>query len=209
MMRRNKLLFWILFVLSVFFVASACGLISKIVNTAEKGKTAAETIQAMATSAEDIIGQVEEIATEVGSSGMLQTAQVMVTQFADSGILSTLQAAVTDMPDNMGNIQATVQAGMENFQQSEPPQDIPIVPGQVDSLMTSQDLINYLTPLPYRDVVDFYMKEMPANGWEKSDDGIIMEENCMLFFEKDDRQVMIAIISGDEGGKTQVTITQN
>ena len=207
MLRKNKILFWGFVALTALMISSACSIFSKAIDTAEKGKNAAETIQAVATNADDIIGQAEKMATEVGSSGMMQTAQVMMTQAVEGGMMETLQAVVTNVPGEVGDLRATAQAGIENFQASTPPDDIPLVPGELEGLITSNQLINYTTSMDFQEVVDFYKEEMPANDWKSEDKSVESGTNNILFFTKSDRQAMITIIGDPQNHQTQVTIT--
>ncbi len=204
---KNKTVFWLTFALSAVLLASACGMINQAMDTVEKGKNAAATMQAVATSADDVIGQVKDMATEVSGSGFMETAAAAITEIADSGMLETMQAMVTELPDNAQDAQATMQALVDENHPEPPRDDIPVVPGELETPINTGNLVSYSTGMSFQEVVDFYLQEMPAKGWEKQDNGYISGTNSIFYFTKENSQAMVAIIGDKTNKKTIVTIT--
>jgi hypothetical protein len=158
--------------------------------------------------------------TDIGGSGLLETAQALATGVGDSGFLSTAQAFATEQgPELMATLQAfaTEQGpGLLETAQAmgtaaapllgEAPADIPIVPGELENLVSTSLLVTYGTTLDARQVVDFYNTEMLANGWTKSNEEDLGDAITLLTFEKAGRMASVTVTSNTMTSKTMVVI---
>jgi hypothetical protein len=87
-------------------------------------------------------------------------------------------------------------------------EDIPLMPDATE-VSSSADFVTYATSSSLSDVTSFYESEMPANGWEASEESIKMEDMTWMDFTKNGEtaSIMVSImVSGDESS-TSVVIT--
>jgi hypothetical protein len=202
------------------FTVMACRAFSAI---RQDVTSAQETIQLAATKIEegqDLIGTARAFGTQVLGEGLGETAQALATQFEDSGMLETAQAFATQEGPSLlttamavvtqqapGAI-ATIQTLATESAQATPIPDIPLIEGNRDLYFQSNDIISYMTSLPYDQALDFYKTQMPANGWTKVDkDTFETGLAANLRFEKDSRQVSITISQTPGGNNTLILIT--
>ena len=201
------------------FTALACrafGAIRQDVTSAQ------ETIQLAATKigeGQDLIGTARAIGTQVLSEGIGETAQALVTQFNDNGMLETAQAFATQEAPNLlstamavvtqqapGAV-ATIQSFATQSAQSTPIPDIPLTEGDKEMYFQSDAMISFVTSIPYDQVLNFYKTQMPAAGWTKVDkDTFETGLAANLHYEKDTRQVSVAISQAPGGENTLVLI---
>jgi hypothetical protein len=95
----------------------------------------------------------------------------------------------------------------EALASGEPPDDIP-VPDNAEELqiVDFMGMITYLSPLAPEEVADYYIAEMPNNGWTQvSLDQ--MQGMHSLEYSKGDRTASILITMDTDTGKTTVLIT--
>lgn len=197
-----------------------CGLVT---NVSEQITGVRETVGAVATDVQtgrDIVGTARAIVTDVGGSGLIETAQALATGVGDSGFLSTAQAFATAQgPELMATLQAfaTDQGPglMETAQAlgtaaapllGEAPEDIPILPGELENLVSTRLLVTYGTALDSKLVVDFYNREMIANGWIKANEEALGDAITLLNFEKPGRLASITITGNSLTNQTMVVI---
>jgi hypothetical protein len=192
------------------FASLGCRLVSGI------GETKA-TLEAAATQAKEgitILGTGQAILTEVGDSALLETAQALLTEGFDSGLIGTAIAAATQEGPSMvetakalatqtgPRLQETAQASM-----GEPPEDIPIIPGTKDDHLTSEFMVSYSVEMPFSEVVDYYKREMPNNGWIIVDQTSIESEYvAVLNYKKGDRNATVTINLNPVNNQTDVII---
>ena len=208
------------FITLMVSVTLGCGLFT---NAAEQISGVKETVGSVATDVQtgrDILGTAKAIVTDVGGSGLIETAQALATGVGDSGFLSTAQAFATQQGPEL---QATLQAfateqgpGLLETAQAmgtsaapllgAAPADIPIVQGEVESLVSTSLVVSYGTPLDSAQVVDFYNAEMLNNGWIKVNEEPLGDALTVMNFEKQDRLASITITGGSLTGKTMVVI---
>jgi len=86
------------------------------------------------------------------------------------------------------------------------PEDIPIMPDATDQ-GSMGGLITYSSPSDFQTVLEFYRKEMEANGWTSAGENLIGEEIATLDYQKDDRQVTVMISVDKDSGQVDVLIT--
>lgn len=184
--------------------------------------SARETIQLAATKIEegqDLIGTARAIGTQVLGEGLGETAQALATQFDDSGMLETAQAFATqEGPSLLSTAMAVVTqqapGAIATFQifvtesaQATPIPDIPLIDGNREMYFQSNDIISYMTSLPYDQALDFYKTQMPAAGWTKVDkDTFETGLAANLRFEKDSQQVSVTISQAPGGNNTLILI---
>lgn len=164
---------------------------------------AVETLQAAATERlGSLQGTAQAFATE-HSDEILATAQALATQVSETDFQATLQALATEKgPEARATLQAlgTQVAG-------DPPQDIPVVDGEIFELFSTEFSLTYSTNLERASVISFYKTAMPANGWEIILMGSIEgEQGAFLRFEKDDRRASVGITTNPLSSRTFVNI---
>jgi hypothetical protein len=159
--------------------------------------------------------------TDVGGSGLIETAQTLATGVGDSGFLSTAQAFATQQgPELMATLQAfaTDQGPglMETAQAlgtaaapllGEAPEDIPVIQGELENLVSTRWLVTFSTALDAKLVIDFYNNQMVANGWTKVNEEAFGEAITVLTFEKPGRLATLTITANSLTDKTMVVVT--
>ncbi len=198
----------------------SCGLFSAI---GERLNTTRETAEAVATDIEtgrNIAGTARAIATQVGSSGLLQTAQALATSAGDSGFLATAQAFATEQgPSLLETLQAVTTertSGLRETLQAlgtpsapllgEAPADIPIVPGELENLVSTSQLISYSTRMEYKLVLDFYRTNMLTNGWSMVSEEGFGEDITYFTYEKNGRSASLTMTRNPLTNQTLVVI---
>jgi len=88
----------------------------------------------------------------------------------------------------------------------EAPADIPIVEAVNEILIESEDVISYLTSMDFAYVTDFYISQMPINGWTSVEENIINDDSALLFFEKDGLKATVTINFNSADNETSVMI---
>jgi hypothetical protein len=148
------------------------------------------------------LGTARALVTQVGSSAMLKTAQAVATEVGESGLLKTAIAVATEEgPSAIATaksfatqegpgleetakafatqegprLQKTAQAALTQVAGSmgEPPDDIPIIEGEKEDLLTGEFTVSYSVSMNIEDVASFYKTEMPKEGWEPVEQGKI------------------------------------
>jgi len=217
-MRKNHIkLIWVL--TALIGLSLACQSISAI---REDYDQARGTVGSIATQAQQVITQVQGIATQIDESdalatgralatehgpAVISTGQALATQVADEGYLKTAEALVTQ---GSSELIPTIQAfATESLFPGPPPEDIPIFPGgDVTDLFTNQSVVSYYVDASLPDVVDFYKTTMPIFEWlEVSDDDEVMEGGALLKFFKPDRIATVTLTSNPVTDQTIVLIT--
>lgn len=209
-MKSIRYLYAWLIVLSLLLGTLACRLVSSI------GETKA-TVEAAATQAKqglNMAGTAQALITQVGSSDMLKTAQAIATDVGESGLMETAQAVATQ--EGPGLIEtakalATQKGpGLKGTAQSfmgEPPEDIPVMEGEKENYLAGEFLVSYATPVSFDEVVEFYGREMPANGWTEEEQISVKSDRVVSFgFRKGSRNVTITISANPINRKTTVVI---
>lgn len=148
----------------------------------------------------------EALATEVGESELMKTAQVYLTQ-EGGNVEATLEAAATELSeyDLLETAQSVITEGVFI---GEAPSDIPIVAmDSINQFYGSEYIISYMTTLDRASVLDFYLREMPANGWNPLQDEAFLNQNIVrLYFEKINRKVDVSLTQNPINNNTVVVI---
>jgi len=135
----------------------------------------------------------EAVATgvEIGDE-IMQTGEALVTEVNLDEVEETLQAVATDVdiPELSG----------------EKPEDIPVMGGEIGDLVSSAEMVSYFTTESFDDVVDFYKREMPLNGWTLTKEDI-SSGIAELTFEKGTRKATVVITEIPFIDQTTVVIT--
>jgi hypothetical protein len=223
---------WLLAVLIT--VSLACQVLSDIGERVQQTRNQVESAATDIKQGRNFLGTARSIATQVGNSEMLQTAMALATELGESGLLETARAFATEQgPGLIETVQGfatqqgpglveTAQAlatqhgpGLLETAQAvatqaarasgNPPADIPLIEGEKEMLFASSELVSYTTGLTFQEVLQFYKAQMPANGWEKIEQGWVETGNtAVLQFEKPDRK---AVVTLNADGRTIVIIT--
>jgi hypothetical protein len=152
-------------------------------------------VQAVVTQGNQLYGTGQAIATQAG------TAIALITQAGPA--LGTAQALATQNPGAVETAMAyATQAG-----QAQAPSDIPIVARETTKNYYATDtIISYGTTLSFANVVEFYKKEMLANGWETASGAVEMDNTAMLNYVKPDRTANVVITYNAQDNTTLVLI---
>jgi hypothetical protein len=183
------------FFLSVLILSAlACSLFSGI----SQGQEILTTAQSLATEIDggEIIATVEALATGINPGELVETVQAAATGFNPDDLLATANAVGTAAAAQGGDPLATAQAlaTEADLGSGEPPEDIPIIDGEIDDLFTSDFSVSYGTSLEFSEVVQFYQDEMPANGWDEDTDASVLSEiAAFIVFNKIDRTAVVTI----------------
>lgn len=210
----------------------ACQLVSKIEETKEK----VETVATDAKAGMNTLGTARALVTQVGSSAMLKTAQSLATEVGESGFLKTAIAVATEEgPSAFATVKAfatqegpgleetakafatqegpvlqkTAQAALTQVAGSmgKPPDDIPIIEGEKEDLLTGEFAVSYSISMTIGEVADFYKREMPKEGWTEVEQGKLESESMVaLNYEKQGRSAGITIIKSPINQRTLVFI---
>lgn len=152
------------------------------------------TAQAVATEAAEageLFGTAQAIATEANLGDVAATAQALATEANLEGVAATAQAMATQALSGLGT----------------PPPDIPMVEGETKDVFAMENILSYSTSLGFADVVAFYKKAMPDNGWEFQKDGSLeMGELAVLNFTRADRDAIVNISVNPANKQTLVNI---
>lgn len=174
---------WALALLSMATLACTCGLLSGL-GQAQQGL---QTVQAAA--------------TELATSGALETIQAVVTQ---GGFEETAQALATQV-----EAIATQPTSGGGNTLSDAPEDIPVLE-DTQGFFGSKEVVSYLTSTDYQTVVEFYKTEMAANGWAEdgSQTSVETADAAVLYYTKDSRQAIVTISAAAGQTSVQVLIQQ-
>ncbi len=183
------------FFLSILIMSAlACSFFSGI----SQGQEILTTAQSLATEIDggEIIATVEALATSINPGELLETVQAAATGFNPDDMLATANAIGTVAADQGGDPLATAQAlaTQANLGSGDPPEDIPILDGEIDNLFTSDFSVSYGTSVEFAEVVQFYQDEMPANGWDEDTDARVLTEiAAVIVYNKIDRSAVVTI----------------
>ena len=162
----------------------ACSFFSDL----RKVSDTADTAEAFITDADIDMGTVEAMGPTL--EAMAPTLKAKITE---SGISETLQAAATNIPIPT---------------QGEKPADIPLMDGSRSLEITSSKLVSYIIDAAFDDVVAFYDREMPVNGWTKNTAESEKTDNYVtLVFEKGGRKATVTITEVPFMNQISVSIT--
>ena len=190
-------------------VSLACGL-TEAVDRVREGQQAIETIQGVATQFDEsgMLETGQAVATKIDESGLQETAQAVATDIDESGLQETAQAVVTEIDES--GVKETAQAFATEIvvEPGDVPPDIPIMDGEKEAFVGSDQVISYFIKAEFQDVLNYYQAEMPARGWTQVDAGtIVTDTTATLQYEKDGRRV--DIILGEVPFVGQVTVVIN
>ncbi len=192
MNRQNTYRF--LLVISLIVVVSlACGL-TESVDRVREGQKAVQTLQGVATQIDEsgIVETGQAIATQVDESGIKETVGAVATEVDESGAKETLQAFATEIVVEPGEL----------------PPDIPIMEGEKDAFVGSDQAVSYFISAEFDDVLNFYQNQMPANGWTQVETKTtITDITATLQYKKGDRQMDIVLSKVPFLGQVSVIIT--
>ncbi len=142
-----------------------------------------------------------------------------VAQTGDFVVKYTFQATGKDKllgnPNSEGTIKWTYE--LDNINQPldiQPPANCGGAAGDIPAMADAENqssmggISTYSSPSQLADVVAFYDKEMPANGWTEKEGGMSAAGISQKAYTKDNRTVTIMITTDQSSGKTTVLITE-
>jgi len=198
---------WILLLLTAAFSVIACSTLTELAEKAQSAEDVVNTIQALATTGQEIATQVEGIATQVGESDVMQTAMALATEFDESELMKTLEVVLTQAPEHGADIQATINTVLTQGAYGEAPSNIPLIDGELTYFFGSPNVVAYKTPHDFQYVLNFYRTEMPKFGWEKSDaTSVETSTSAKLPYENADQRASVTLSINPANNETIVLI---
>ena len=165
----------------------SCNFISNVRETFEMKNTAEAFITEF---------DIEGIATEFESFATEFDIEGIATDFDFEAIETEMESFATDFDFEAivtefdgGELFGTDVPGFTG----EKPADIPVME-EGSELVASSDLVEYFTDASVSEVVAFYEREMPANGWVKSEQDI-GEDYANIVYTKGARKATLDIFS--------------
>lgn len=175
MKRKTFRVGWLVAVLMLTALACTCGPLSQVTQ-------GISTAQAVAS-------QAQGLATDIATSGVLETVQALSSEVATSGAVETALAVATDASLGQG------------------PADIPVYPEKTN-LFALAELVTYTANGTFDQVVEFHKTEMPNNGWVQSSDPISSTGVIILTYTKENRTATVTITDSDGSIVVAVAISQ-
>lgn len=187
-LRRRRLA---AFAIAALLLATlACNALTDVISQNPTVATA-QAVATEAAEAGELFGTAQAIATEANLGDVAATAQALATEANLEGVAATAQAMATQALSGLGT----------------PPPDIPMVEGETKDVFAMENILSYSTSLGFADVVAFYKKAMPDNGWEFQKDGSLeMGELAVLNFTRADRDAIVNISVNPANKQTLVNI---
>ena len=215
MRKKHFKILWVFFLVAGFL--GACESIAAI---REDLTETPGTAGAIATQAQGIITQAKGIATQLSDSNVAGTARAIATEkgpelkatgeslatfAAEEGYAKTAEALVTS---GSSELLPTLQAVATQYLSSAPPpDDIPIIPGEVDNLLSNKSVVSYSVDVDLVEVIDFYQSAMPEKDWiDVSNSSQITEQAAVLRFFKPEKVATITLTSNVVSNQTIVLI---
>lgn len=189
-MRKPFYLYLIIFVL--FASTLACSSITNIGNQVNQAK---ETVQSVAT-------QANQLVTE--GAPLLETVQAVATE--NPNIVETVETVATDNPGALETAQAVATEGVNI---GTAPADIPLVDkSTITNFFGMADLVSYTTNMDFQSVVSFYKSQMPTNGWsEDKSTTYEMSGTTSLGYTKDNKSAIVVITNDPTSNLILVVVT--
>lgn len=179
---------WAVVLLSMATLACTCGLVSGLTQAGDALQTAQALGTELATS-----GALETVQAVVTEGGLEQTAEAFATEVESGGFAETAEAI------------ATQSAGGGGVTFGDVPADVPVLEDPKD-LFGMESIVSYSTSLEYNAVLEFYKKEMPANGWtvDTSQTSVETTDAAVLYYVKDGRAATVTLSTS--AGQTFVQV---
>ena len=137
------------------------------------------------------IEKVQSVATEVATQVNVNSISTQVGSLATENDAGSITTEIGSLTTQIGDIGSLI-TELPDFSGTKPT-DIPIIEGG-EELLASETSVSFTTNKTLQEVIDFYNKEMPANGWTKVEaESKKTEEETTLVFEKGNRKATISI----------------
>lgn len=220
---------FILLTLSAIACQTISGIGQSINDTKATAASVVTDVQSFATEGSKLVGTVQAYATE--NPGIVDTAKAVITQapnllktgeaFAtdNPGIAQTAQSIITQAPELIGTVEAfatdnpevveTVKAiATQGLTPGNKPEDIPLYPeDQMNNFFSTQDMVSYSTATSFKDVVDFYKREMLTDGWTSESAGNVETDSTVILnYQKDSRKAIVTISINPADSQTLVLV---
>lgn len=195
------------FLISLFFLFFlGCNLLNGFQRDLEGLKSTGAAIATQAKGGSEILATGQALATQLADSQLAETVMAVATEVSQSGVAETLQAFTTQQAPGLSE---TIQALLTQVPPvaPSPPDDIPMIEGEKENLVITQSTIVYQVAKPFSEVVSFYKKEMPQNGWiYQPASSVELQSSAILNYTKENRLATISIDFNPANQKTIVTI---
>ncbi len=154
-----------------------------------------------------VITDIGALTTQIIPAGIEETAMAMVTQIDESGMMETAQAAFTESAAGIGETAQAITTQVYTSPE-EAPADIPVMEGETSGFIGTSQSVSYFIDADYRDVLDFYKREMPANGWQEvAGEGFSNDTMAEIQYQKGNRKASVVVTEVPFVGQTTVVIT--
>jgi hypothetical protein len=214
-------------VLSIFRIVLVIGLLvaglqacESVAEVEEKIESLQGTVIAVETSLEkglELIETGQSIVTMVEGNSLVQTAQAISAKVKESGLLETAQAIATQQgPSLLQTVQNFATEQVPGLQETAkavatrlPTQaDIPVMKGEKTNYQASPKGVAYTINVEYQSVLDFYIQEMPAFGWERIDAAsVVNKKGAVIHYKKPGRNAVVSISADPSTDRTIVQIS--
>lgn len=210
-MITRKILFRFLLAVLVLAIVISCSILPEL------GGNSTEVLKTMQAYASHVngLGLDATAATYMTQEGskLLSTVQAVVTEHRDewiatAGAFTTEQGskliATAEAYSTQEDIKATIAALVTQARgllAGTVPDDIPIMGAQTENLTQSSGMVSFTTSTDLPTVLEYYKNQMPANGWEKVEQGSLESEySAVLNYIKGDRAASVTINRNPSGG---------
>ncbi len=151
------------------------------------------------------LATIQTFATEEGPS-LLETGKALATENAP-GLLATAQALATQAPSGLvGTLQSNLTT-VVGTASANSLQDVPLYPPPRQNFETLPGSVSYSTPDNFQNVLQFYLNEMPKNGWSVNARGtLVTASTALLLYSKDNRTITVALSVDPTAQTTSVQI---
>jgi hypothetical protein len=212
---RSK--YFSLFILFSCFFLNSCALPTNAQKRLERLGPTINAVEMKVQGGLEIIETGQVFAAKVNQYGVGQTAQAAVLNLSDSGMVKTVQFVATSngpdlletvahfTSDKIPLIQATAEAVATKNPDSS---DIPIPSGRKEEFDLDGMATAFSTNSEIGEVIAFYEKEMPLNGWKRLDSiSRVGSNRALIHFRKGERLAIVSININKESSKTFVQIS--
>jgi len=179
------------------------GTVIAVETSLEKGLELIETGQAIAIKVEgnSLVQTAQAISDKLKESSLLETAQAIATQQGPA-LLQTVQNFATEQ---VPGLQETAKAVATRLPTQA---DIPVMKGEKTNYQASPKGVAYTINIEYQSVLDFYIQEMPAFGWERIDAAsVVNKKGAVIHYKKPGRNAVVSISADPSTDRTIVQIS--
>lgn len=204
---------WVSILIIALILISACSLLDQLNPLDEMSSEIKDIAEQLPL--EDIQGQIEMLSTDLPDS-FDSLATDLPTNLDE--ITDELETFTTDLPSDLENLTTDIPSDMDEvfddfsglfddmLGSDEIPDDIPILDGEIEELVSSEKIVSYTTAFDFDTVLTFYQEQMPINGWTAQEGNVFSDNMALLYFENVDREATITISHNVGENKTTIMI---